>query len=452
MDRVLTVAHISDTSELTPDAWGRVVRVVGDLQAAGRCDVLLHAGDVNLSLPAGVANAAILNRLGIDAVALGNHDLDGGLAALRAQAARLRAPLLCANVAGGPEGWVRPYRLLRRRGWRIAVVGLTLPDFAAYQPERNVAGLAFEEPADALRRILSRLSGRADVIVVLSHCGYEPDRELMRRTIGVTLVVGGHSHVLLPEPVPVGYGWVAQAGADGTHVGWVELRRSGGRIGVCGGVIPTAGRSPDPYAVRLAQRARDPADEVVVGYAATDLRTPDDFRETPFGDLLVDLIRKRAGTEIALLRCAAISNSVGPGPLTRADLRRLNTNGADRIAVLTLTGAELLGLLECGAQEAYYLLTASGARVTYDFDRPLGQRVAEVHIAGQKLDPARRYTVACSEYLARGVAVYTPLRGSTFETLPVSADDVLAEHLAREGVLRPSVDGRLVVRGDRGLS
>jgi 2',3'-cyclic-nucleotide 2'-phosphodiesterase (5'-nucleotidase family) len=66
-----------------------------------------------------------------------------------------------------------------------------------------------------------------------------------------------------------------------------------------------------------------------------------------------------------------------------------------------------------------------GARITYDFDRPPGQRVAEVHVGGQELDPARRYTVACSEYLARGVAVYTPLRGTAFETLPASADHVL---------------------------
>ena len=448
MREALTIAYVGDTSRLPPAAWGRLARVVRDLRAAGRCDVLLHAGDVDLSPPAGAASAAVLNRLGADAVALGNHDLDGGLDFLQAQAAVLRAPLLCANVAGGPAGWVRPHRLLRRRGWRIAVVGLTLPDFAAYQPDRNVAGLAFGEPAAALERVLRRLNGRADVVVVLSHCGYEPDRELLRRQPAVALVVGGHSHLLLPEPVLVGHGWVAHAGAEGTHVGWVELRRSGEGVTVRGGAVPTAGMDPDPRTVRLAERARDPADEEVVGYAATDLRAPDDFRETPFADLLVDLIRERAGTEVALLRCAAVRNCVGPGPLRRADLRRLNANGADRIAVLALTGEELLGLLECGAQEPYYLLTVSGGLITYDFDRPCGQRVVRVEIGARALDPARRYTVACSEYLARGVSVYTPLRGTAFDTLPVSADDVLGDYLAREHVLQARVDGRVLVLGE----
>jgi 2',3'-cyclic-nucleotide 2'-phosphodiesterase (5'-nucleotidase family) len=352
-------------------------------------------------------------------------------------------------VAGLPAGRARPYRILRRAGWRIGVIGLTLGDLPLYQPERNLGGLTFVEPAAALDALLPLVRARSDLVVVLSHCGYEPDRALARRLDGPAIVVGGHSHLLLTSPEPVGRGWVVQAGHAATHVGWVEVEPRPDRLDVRGGVLPTADAPADPAVLRLAARADAAEGDEVVAHTATDLRSPDDHGETPFANLVVDLIRARADTELALLRCASVRNDAPAGPLTRRELRRLNTNGADRIARLTLTGAELRALLESGAGEPYYLLTLSGGRVVYDFDRPVGRRVAELTVGGAPGDPARRCTVACSEYLARGIAVYAPLRGKPFETLPTTVQDVLDAHVAAQPTLRPALDGRLAVRGTR---
>jgi 2',3'-cyclic-nucleotide 2'-phosphodiesterase (5'-nucleotidase family) len=445
--RALTIVHVNDTSEATPDAWGRLAGVVRALRSARRCDLLLHAGDVNLSTPSGPVAASLLRRLGVDAVALGNHDLDGGVDALCAQTASLGGRIVCANVAGLPAGCARPYRILRRGGRRIGILGLTLGDFPIYQPQRNLAGLTFLDPVAALEALLPAVRARTDLVVLLSHCGYEPDLAIARRLDGPALVVGGHSHVLLAVPERVGSCWIVQAGHAASHVGWVEVDWRPSGLDVRGGVLPTADVPADPAVLRLAASARAAEDDEVVAHAATDLRSPDDHRETPFANLVVDLVRERAGTELALLRCAAVRNDAPPGPLTRGDLRRLNTNGADRIARLTLTGAELRALVESGAGEPYYLLTLSGGRVVYDFDRPVGRRVAALTVGGEPVDPARRYTVACSEYLARGIAVYAPLRGKTFETLPVTAQDVLDAHVATHPTLRTALDGRLVVRG-----
>jgi 5'-nucleotidase/UDP-sugar diphosphatase len=446
VERRLAIAHVNDTSEAGPAEWARLVGAVRALRAQGRSDVLLHAGDVNLSMGSGTAAVGLLNRLRVDAVALGNHDLDGGIVALGAQLGSLRAPLLCANVVGAPAA-VRPYRMLRRGGWRVAVVGVTLGDFAAYQPARNLGGMAFGDPVEALLRLWPRLRASADLVMVLSHCGAEADRAIAARLAGSALIVGGHSHHLLEAPERVGSCWIVQASFGGRHVGWVEVRSVGDGLDVRGGVVATDAARPDPVAARLAAVARHAEEDEVVAYAETDLRSPDDLRETPFANLLVDLLRERAGTDVALLRCAAVRNDAPPGPLTRADLRRLNLNGADRLARLTLTGAELRELLECGAQTRYHLLTLAGGRVVYDLDRPLGQRVVELTVGDAPIDPARCYRVACSEYLAGGIAVFTPLRGKPFETLPVSAHVVLEAHVAKEQTLRPKVDGRLTVRG-----
>jgi 2',3'-cyclic-nucleotide 2'-phosphodiesterase (5'-nucleotidase family) len=447
MGRALRIIHVNDTSEATADAWARLAGLVGSLRSSGRCDLLLHAGDVNLSAPSGTVAALLLRRLGVDAVALGNHDLDGGVDALCAQTASLGGRIVCANAAGLPAGCARPYRILRRAGLRVGVLGLTLGDFPVYQPERNLGGLTFLDPVATLEALLPAVRARTDLVVLLSHCGYEPDLAIARRVDGPAVVVGGHSHVLLAAPEPVGSCWVVQAGHAASHAGWLEVDWRPDGLDVRGGVLPTADVPADPAVLRLAATARAADDDEVVAHAATDLRSPDDHRETPFANLLVDLVRGRAGTELALLRCAAVRNDAPPGPLTRGALRRLNTNGADRIARLTLTGAELRALLECGAGEPYYLLTLSGGRVVYDFDRPVGRRVAELTVGGKPVDPARPYTVACSEYLARGIAVYAPLRGKAFETLPVTAQDALEAHVVTHPMLRTALDGRLVVRG-----
>jgi 2',3'-cyclic-nucleotide 2'-phosphodiesterase (5'-nucleotidase family) len=119
--------------------------------------------------------------------------------------------------------------------------------------------------------------------------------------------------VLVAEPERVGSCWVVQAGHTASYVGWVEVDWRPDGLDVRGGVLPTAGVPADPAFVRLAASARAAEDDEVVAHATTDLRSPDDHRETPFANLLVDLVRGRAGTELALLRCASVRNDAPPG-------------------------------------------------------------------------------------------------------------------------------------------
>src|SRR5205085_1620585 len=112
---MLQIVHLNDTEGPIADVWPRVATAARALRDAGRCDVLLHAGDVPLGSTAAAAAVRIMNHLRFDAVALGNHDLNDGVAALYAQVQLLQAPVLCANVSGAPPGCFRPYRVLRRQ-------------------------------------------------------------------------------------------------------------------------------------------------------------------------------------------------------------------------------------------------------------------------------------------------------------------------------------------------
>ena len=116
-------------------------------------------------------------------------------------------------------------------------------------------------------------------------------------------------------------------------------------------------------------------------------------------------------------------------------------------ARLHLSGQELVQALECGGRGEYFLLTTSGARVTYDAARPEGQRVVAVQVSDQLLDREQRYSVACSEVLAHGTGGFLPLRGKRHELLPHTIAELLAQHIRAHDAIRPTLDGRLVLHG-----
>lgn len=463
---MLHIVHLNDTEGKLEDVWPRVATATRSLREAGRCDLLLHAGDIPLDTAAPCDSASVMNQLGFDAFALGNHDLGRDDAALAQHLEALSAPVLCANVSGAPEGFFRPYCWYQLKGMQVAVIGVTLHDFPRYLRQRRTAELTFQSPVKVLQDLIPRLRSRADLIVVLSHCGSQADMELARQAPGIDLIVGGHDHALLPEPVLVGRTWVAQAGAEGACVGTVTVSWCSSQLEVTGRLLPTADLPPDADILSLLPSAALGAAMLeVAGYTATDLRSRDYARETPLGNLTVDLMRAYAGTDLALLRCASVVNDLPAGPIRRRDLQRLNTCGEDQVARLELSGRELVEVLESGVRGAstspgrslelvlpsansyYFLLVTAGARVVYDAERPEGQRVVSVQVGDEPLDLQRSYTVACTEVLANGTGGFPVLGLKPRELLPSMLEDVLAEHIATEGTIRPVIDGRLDIGG-----
>ena len=145
----------------------------------------------------GAAVLQVMNRMGYDAQALGNHDFDWGQDVLRVRAGEARFPFLAANVvdeaSGQPAGFARPYVVKDLGLARVAVLGISNPGTPAISKPANVKGLRFLPAADAVAKYLPELRQKADVVVVLSHAGKDDDQALARAMPGVDVIVGGHS-------------------------------------------------------------------------------------------------------------------------------------------------------------------------------------------------------------------------------------------------------------------
>ena len=202
----LLLLHLNDVHSRLEEL-AKVATLVEEIRAENPDLLLLHAGDQFLgtlyfTVHKGLADAEVLNLLGISAMALGNHEFDEGPTGLAQFADNARFPLLSANcaVSGEPllAGKIQPYVVLEVAGEKVGVIGVTTPDTSwSSNPGPNVT---FTDPVAAVRSAVSTLSEQGvKVIVVLSHLGWANDLALAQTVSGIDVIVGGHSHTLPPE-------------------------------------------------------------------------------------------------------------------------------------------------------------------------------------------------------------------------------------------------------------
>lgn len=202
----LVIIHVNDVHSHL-DELAKVATLAEEIRSQQPSLLFLHAGDQFLgtlyfTVHKGMADAEVLNTLGISAMALGNHEFDEGPGGLARFADVVNFPLLSANcdVSNEPllAGKIKPYVVLEVAGEKVGIIGVTTPDTAwSSSPGPNVS---FTDPIQAARSAVSTLSEQGvNVIIVLSHLGWNNDLALAQSVTGIDVLVGGHSHTLPPE-------------------------------------------------------------------------------------------------------------------------------------------------------------------------------------------------------------------------------------------------------------
>jgi 2',3'-cyclic-nucleotide 2'-phosphodiesterase (5'-nucleotidase family) len=421
--------------------------------------LFVAAGDLmqgtNLSnLFAGRPVIEALNLMGLDATAVGNHEFDNGQPALRERAAEARFPFLAANIAG--DGPWQPAKILKVGALRVALFGLTTEETPVATHPKNVKGLVFGDAVAAARRLVAELRPQADLIVALTHLGFEEDEKLAAAAPGIDVIVGGHTHTKVEQPAVVGTTLVLQAFERGVFLGRLDLEVSGGAVSsyryrllpvtAAGGEEPAVAALVAGYVKRLGEKMNE-----VVGTAAVDLDGGKEAmrtRETNLGDLVLDALRESAGADVALINGGTIRAGIPAGPVTIGTI--YNVLPFDNWLIsFAITGRELRAALETGLSRVEVgdggFPQVSGMRYTFDAAAPAGSRVVAVSVGGAPLDETRTYVLATHDFLAAGGNGYTAFAGHE----PVYNDsgrwlrDVLAEWWRRRGAVAYAVDGRI---------
>ncbi len=214
----LTILHVNDThSHIDPQRSGAYQGRGGVIEQAafidevrreeGRRNVLLvHAGDYGQGTSYftemnGDIEIDVMNAMKFDAACLGNHEFDNGIEELARRLGNLKAEVVCSNYdfTGTPlEGLVKPYTILRKAGKKIGIIGI-LTDVMEVVDRDIAKALTYQDPVAVVDKLAGYLKEEkgCDMVICLSHYGYEEDMDLASKVHDLDIIVGGHTHTLL---------------------------------------------------------------------------------------------------------------------------------------------------------------------------------------------------------------------------------------------------------------
>lgn len=418
--------------------------------------LLLDAGDTFSddlvgNATRGEAMIRLMNSLGYQFMALGNHDFDYGLDRTRELQAIAKFPMRGANtLENGQPVFGKPWQIFTLGGARVAVLALSYHNTGETGSKKNSEKLTFTSGIETTRRLLPELRRQADIVVLLSHQGTTVDRKLAREVPGVDLIVGGHSHDRIAPPEKVGSTWIVQALSDAAMLGRLTLTIGSDRKlkAVDGDVIElwndrfladaetqaAVAATDAPYRARMDEVLATAYDRIGRQYKS----------ESPFDSLVGGIMRDATGADIAFMPGVGYGVSIQPGPVTRDRLYTLLPHPT-KLVTLNMTGAQIMAVLEQSAtnlnpgndmDRVGGLVQTSGLAWTADLNRPVGKRVSNVTVASVPLDLPQRYKVATNVGMLEGLHRYTAFaKGSEIVTDTRSVTDLVEAALKKRGTI-----------------
>ncbi len=396
----------------------RVARVINAIRADRPDAILLDGGDtwhgsMTSHLTKGQDMVNIMNRLGVDGMT-SHWEWTFGQDRVHEIVDDLPFPFLAQNIF--ERDWDDPefddYAIFERGGARVAVIGQAFP----YMPISN-PGWMFPEYSFGIReRRMQEMvdevrADGADLVVVLSHNGFPTDRQMAQRVTGIDVILTGHTHDAIPEPVIEGDTLLIASGSHGKFVTRLDLDVQGGRMmGFRHKLIPVFADviTPDPDMAALIEQERAPYKddlEEVIGHTDTLLYRRGNFNGT-WDDLIVDAIMSERDTEIALSPGVRWGASLMPGDaITREDIHAVTTMTYGQCYRMEMTGETLKTTMEDVAEnifnpDPYFqaggdMVRMGGMGYRIDVSQSQGSRISEMVLlsTGEPIDPDRSYTV-----------------------------------------------------------
>lgn len=454
----------------------------------------------------GAEAAHFMNKLGYDAMALGNHEFDNGVEGLiQPFLQNVNCSVLSANMqpdqtlAAKLSGYYRPYAVLSVGSEKVAVVGYTTVE----SPFLSMPGphLKFIDEVEALQIQVDKLETLGyNKIIALGHSGFEVDQQIAKRVRGVDVVVGGHTNTFLyngeapSTEVPAGpYPFMVRSD-DGKNIPVVQAYAFGKYLGYlkvtfdnAGKVIKAAGnpilldssvpQDPDilsdinEWKKALAQYSAQYVGQTLVYLNGTFEECR--FRECNLGNLICDAMISnniKSSSELqwnhvslCMLNSGAIRAPIDEhyknGSITMEDILTVLPFGVT-VDLVQIKGSTVKKAFEHAVHRYGSLsgefLQVSGFHVEYDLSKPVNQRVTSLSALCtqcrvpkyEPVDPEKTYKVTTLSYLVGGGDGFSMIKDELLKHNTGDMDiSVLSKYISEQKRVYPAVEGRIIVRG-----
>ncbi|MDU8911197.1 thiosulfohydrolase SoxB [Aestuariicoccus sp. MJ-SS9] len=312
-----------------------------------------------------------------------------------------------------PAELFKPYQFFERGGVKIAVIGQAFPYMPIANPGWMFPEYSFGIRDENMQAMVDEVRAEgAELVVCLSHNGFDVDKKMASIVTGIDVILSGHTHDALPEPVLVGETIIVASGSNGKFVSRVDLDVQNGRMmGFRHKLIPIFSDviTPDAEMTALIDEQRAPyADQLseVVGTSDSLLYRRGNFNGS-WDDLICDALLSEREAEIALSPGVRWGPSILPGQeITREDVWNVTSMTYGEAYRTEMTGEFLKVVLEDVADnifnpDPYYqqggdMVRTGGLGYRIDINKPQGERISDMVLlrTGEAIDPARAYVVA----------------------------------------------------------
>ena len=370
----------------------------------------------------GVNTVKLLNLIMSDALSLGNHELEYGLAHLLLFKECIGTPILCANLLVQPLGkpLFEPSMVFEANGIRILAIGVIPEHYtnSMMTDEFCSSMLSYRDSYEAIRaEIKKHKNEQIDLTVLMSHYGIEGDRLLaqeMPADLKIDVILGGHSHIKMQQEELVNGTIIVQSNYGMTHIGRLDLdvdMQKGGVAGyhwelvelndsICG-----FDHEADSYVDRVLYDRNSLKDDCHICDLAEKYTHESRLEETDLGDLVADAFLESYKPDFVILQSGSLRlKALGP-TVTLESLKKLYPYD-DNFVNVSMTGAEireafdyLFSLKPDGTVMNGTFQYSRGFHLTVDVEgyKERGCRVEYIGLNGEAIDDERRYTVGMTE-------------------------------------------------------
>jgi S-sulfosulfanyl-L-cysteine sulfohydrolase len=409
------------------------------------------------------------NLLGIEAMT-GHWEFTYGEERLRANLNRFRGEFLAQNVFLTEEAGFndkpafdkasgrvfKPATIKEVGGYRIGLIGQAFPYVPIAHPKRFTPDWTFGIRDAEMQKVVDglRQNDKVDAVILLSHNGMDADLKLASRVTGIDVVLGGHTHDVVPKPVAVsnsgGRTLVTNGGSSGKFLAVLDLELAKGAVkDVRYHLLPVYADllKPNSEMQALIDRLRKPH----VGKFSEKLAVAGDllYRRGNFNgtmdQLICDALRHELGADLALSPGFRWGNTLLPGePVTMEDILSETAITYPQVYVQEMTGAQIKAIMEdiCDNlfnPDPYYqqggdMVRIGGMDYACAPTEGVGKRISDMTLDnGSKLDAGKTYKMA-------GWASVNPQQGK-----PVA--EVFAKYLRGEKIAKPKKLNQVALKG-----
>jgi S-sulfosulfanyl-L-cysteine sulfohydrolase len=425
----------------------RIAKYIKDLKSQNSNVLFLDGGDLfHGTLPLvstkGEALLPALEKMQLDGWVPGNWDFAYGKEQLQSLANSLPFPTLACNVKSenSSDTFLKPYTIKDMQGIKVGIIGLTYPYVDETMPESFSKGLVFSKGIEETRKCAEELKGQADIIVLLSHMGLPLDVELAGIVDGIDIVLSGHSHDRIEQPIKVNNTIVVQAGSSSSFLGKLDLTIENGKIASCQYELLDVNESfpEDEEMAGIIADILEPYREErnnIVGSTQSVLHRMT-LNDAPMDELITDAYKYVFECDLAFSHGWRYGTPIPEGDITEYDLHTIIPTNPEMFT-MEMTGERLLKALEKNLEMVFsrdpfkqkggYILRSSGLFMAFKPYNPEGNRIQKLLVGGKEIDLNKKYKMTGGgKQLFKGAEADKTYHG-------VKAVDVIIQFLKEQG-------------------